>query len=157
MFNLQILMLSAIVSLFLKLPVSRLDKELELPKYARDHDAGFDLRAREEVVIHPGEHHAVKTGLKVGIPKGHVGLIWDRSGLAAKYRITTLAGVIDSSYRGEIGVVLCNLGVESFHVEKGMRIAQMIIQPYVTALIEEVDELDETTRGEGGFGSTGTQ
>lgn len=150
------MILNTLLPLLVRLPVSRLDKDLEVPRYANPSDAAFDLRAREEVVIPPGQHVAVKTGLAMAIPQGHVGLIWDRSGLAAKHRVTTLAGVIDSGYRGEVGVVLCNLGETPFTVERGMRIAQMIIQPYVTADLHEVEDLDETDRGEGGFGSTGT-
>ena len=141
--------------IFLKLSVARIDKDLELPTYQHPHDAAFDLRAREKVVIEPGAKQVVKTGLKLAIPSGHVGLIWDRSGLAAKHHITTLAGVIDAGYRGEVGVVLHNLGTEPFLVEHGMRIAQMIIQPYVTPEIIELENLDESTRGDGGFGSTG--
>jgi len=137
------------------LKINRVDKELQLPAYAKQSDAGLDLRSREEVVIQPGERRVVKSGVKMAIPENHVGLIWDRSGLAAKHSLTTMAGVIDSSYRGEIGIVLINHGKESFTIEKGMRIAQILIQPVVTPHIEEVDELDETERGAGGFGSTG--
>ena len=91
----------------------------------------------------------------MAIPVGNVGLIWDRSGLASKNSIHALAGVVDSCYRGEIGIVLINLGKEDFKVEKGMRIAQMLIQPVVNANILEEGELDGTKRGDGGFGSTG--
>jgi len=141
-----------------KLLINRLDKSVELPAYARQFDAGLDLRSREEVVIHPGERAVVKTGIKVALPENHVGLIWDRSGLAAKHAVTTMAGVIDSGYRGEVGVVLINHGKEPFTIEKGMRIAQLLVQPVVTPHIEEVDELEENTdRGSGGFGSTGLQ
>ncbi|MBI4149822.1 dUTP diphosphatase [Candidatus Woesearchaeota archaeon] len=139
----------------MKLHVQRMDKSIELPNYARDHDAAFDLRAAENCILKPLQHTMVKTGLKMSIPQDHVGLIWDRSGLAAKHAITTMAGVIDAGYRGEICVVMINLGKDDFKIEKGMRIAQMLIQPVLHVPIEEVEELDETLRGEGGFGSTG--
>ena len=136
--------------------IERVTKDIPVPSYAHEYDAAFDLRACEELTLEPMEKKIVKTGLKMAIPKGHVGLIWDRSGLAAKHSMHTLAGVVDAGYRGEVGIVLINLGKEKFTVEKGMRIAQMLIQPIVLANLIEVDELDETTRGEGGFGSTGT-
>ncbi len=139
----------------IQLKVQRMDKSVELPSYARDHDAAFDLRAAEHSILKPSEHTMVKTGLKLAIPQGHVGLIWDRSGLAAKHAITTLGGVIDAGYRGEVCVVMINLGKEAFTIEKGMRIAQMLIQPVLHFPIVEVEELDATHRGEGGFGSTG--
>ncbi len=132
-----------------------MDKSVELPSYARDHDAAFDLRAAQDYILQPSEHALMKTGLKMAIPEGHVGLIWDRSGLAAKQAITTMGGVIDAGYRGEVCVVVINLGKEVLRIEKGMRIAQMLIQPVLRFPIEEVQELDATHRGEGGFGSTG--
>jgi len=139
----------------MKLRIQRLDKELQLPTYHYQHDAGLDLRARETKVIEPGKHEVVKTGLKVAIPTGHVGLIWDRSGLAAKHFITTMGGVLDSGYRGEIMIIMANLGSEAFIVEKGMRIAQLLIQPVIQMPIEEVEDFEETQRGTGGFGSSG--
>jgi len=132
----------------------RVDKEVELPKYQRENDAAFDLRSAEDKVLAPGEKTIVKTGLRMAIPDGHVGLIWDRSGLAAKHSLHCLAGVIDCTYRGEVGVVMKNLGSEPFTVEKNMRIAQMLIQPIVTASLLEVEDLDDTVRGSGGFGSS---
>ncbi|MBI5398614.1 dUTP diphosphatase [Candidatus Woesearchaeota archaeon] len=137
------------------LKIKRLDKEIAAPNYAKDGDAAFDLRSTHDVLIKAGEKTLVKTGLCVAIPKGYVGLIWDRSGLAAKNGLTCLGGVIDAGYRGEIGVVLCNLGTEDFKVERSMRIAQMLIQPVHQATIEEVEELEETQRGSTGFGSSG--
>lgn len=145
----------------MELKVTRLNKEIDLPFIAYDHDAAFDLRASEDVTFEPGDKKIVKTGLKMAIPKGHVGLIWDRSGMAAKFSMHCLAGVIDAGYRGEIGVVLINLGKEAFEVKKNMRVAQMLIQPIVLPKITEVeeDQLDESgeenVRGEGGFGSSG--
>lgn len=135
--------------------IQKLAKEIDTPSYAKLGDAAFDLRSAVEQEIKPGERKLFSTGIKLAIPEGHVGLIWDRSGLAARNGIHVLAGVVDSSYRGEIGVVLKNLGDEIFKVEKNMKIAQMLIQPVVSAKLEEVEELDKTERGEKGFGSTG--
>ena len=140
----------------MEIKIERMDKDLELPKYAHETDAAMDLYASSSHVIAPMERVIVKTGIKMAIPSGHVGLIWDRSGLAAKYSMHTMAGVIDSGYRGEIGVVMINLGQDTFAVEKGMRVAQIIIQPCLNVSVTEVEHLDDKTeRGEGGFGSTG--
>ena len=140
----------------MKLKIKKLDKGLPTPCYATQGDAGFDLYSSEGFIIKPNEKRLVKTGLSLAIPENHTGLIWDRSGLAAKHELHCLAGVIDTGYRGEVCVVLKNLGFKDFEVERGMRIAQMIIQPFVTANIEEVDELDNNTqRSIGGFGSSG--
>jgi dUTP pyrophosphatase len=140
-----------------ELKITRLDKTVDMPFYAYEHDAAFDLRSSHDEVLNPGDKKIIKTALKMAIPQNHVGLIWDRSGLAAKHSLHCLAGVIDSGYRGEIGVVLINLGKEDFKIEKNMRIAQMLIQPIVNAKITEVEEneLEESKRGEGGFGSSG--
>ena len=135
--------------------IHRMDKEVDLPFYAKQGDAAFDLRSSEEKTLNAGEKHIIKTGLRVAIPEGYVGLIWDRSGMAAKHSIHCLAGVIDSGYRGEIGVVMKNLGDSKFNIEKNMRIAQMLIQPVASANLIEVDDLDESERGAGRFGSTG--
>jgi dUTP pyrophosphatase len=139
----------------MKLRIQRITKEVEMPSYAHQGDAAFDLRSADEISLKPGEKKIIKTGLKMAIPEGYVGLIWDRSGLAAKNGIHVLAGVVDSGYRGEVGVVLKNLGEDEIQITKNMRIAQMLIQPVLSPVIEESDSLDETKRGEGGFGSTG--
>ncbi|PLW79416.1 dUTP diphosphatase [Candidatus Woesearchaeota archaeon] len=141
----------------MQISIERLDKELELPNFANEHDAGLDLRSAEDQKLAPGEKKIVKTGIKVAIPEGYVGLIWDRSGMAAKYSMHTMAGVIDSGYRGEVGIVIINLGTEDFYIEKGMRIAQMVIQPVLNTKVIEVNKLaeEETERGAGGFGSSG--
>lgn len=138
-----------------QLKIQRLDKEVELPCYKREGDAGLDLRSAEEKLIKSGEKVIVKTGIKMVIPSGHVGLIWDRSGIAAKNAIHCLAGVIDCTYRGELGVVMHNLSNTDFLIEKNMRIAQMLVQPIVSAKIEEVENVEESIRGENGFGSSG--
>ncbi|OGM92997.1 hypothetical protein A2333_00245 [Candidatus Wolfebacteria bacterium RIFOXYB2_FULL_49_7] len=129
--------------------------DVPMPKYANATDAGLDLHAAEELVIEPGQRVLVGTGLKMEFPDGYAGLIWDRSGISTKHGISTLAGVIDAGYRGEIRVALINLGQEPFTVEKHMRIAQMLFQCVERAEIELVDALGETARGDGGFGSSG--
>lgn len=133
----------------------KVDPEVKTPCYANPGDAGMDFYAAEAAIIRPGERKVVKTGIKMAIPAGYVGLLWDKSGLAAKKGIKTMAGVIDAGYRGEVGVVLHNLGSEDFAIEKNMKIAQMLIQPIYSPEIEEVDGLDDTERGEGGWGSSG--
>jgi len=138
----------------MEIKIKRLNKNIDLPKYAHEGDAGFDLRSAEDVLIKAGEKAIIPTALSMAVPKGYVGLIWDRSGLAARNSLHCLAGVLDSHYRGEIKVVMINLCNEDFQVEKGMRISQMLIQPVVQAELTEVDELNETTRGDG-FGSSG--
>jgi dUTP pyrophosphatase len=126
-----------------------------LPDYASAGAAGADLRASEEVEIAPGARAAVPTGVRLQIPPGHVGLVWPRSGLAVRHGIDTLAGVIDSDYRGEVRVVLVNHGEEPFRVARGDRIAQLLVQPVERAAFVAVAAIDETERGGGGFGSTG--
>lgn len=138
----------------MKLKVKRISPEAKLPDYGHPDDAGLDLYSCEATVIRPGEVKAVATGLKMAIPPGLVGLIWDKSGLSLR-RVHRLAGVVDSGYRGEVKVVLINLGQEDFKITAGMKIAQMLIQPVERAIVEEVEELEPTSRGEGGFGSTG--
>jgi len=139
----------------IKIRVKKLHNHAVLPKYACEGDAAFDLSSCEEHILKPGDKKVVKTGISMAIPKGYAGFVWDRSGLAAKNSLHTLAGVIDSGYRGEITVVMINLGKEDFKVERGMRIAQMAIQPALAAEIHEVGELDSTNRDKNGFGSTG--
>jgi dUTP pyrophosphatase len=136
--------------------VQKLQEDMTTPHYAHQGDAGIDLRAAGEHVIEPGETELVPTGIKMAIPKGYVGLVWDKSGYAIKNSLHTMAGVIDSGYRGEIKVVLKNLGKEDFKIEKNMKICQVLIQPVEKANLKLVDNLDDTSRGEGGFGSTGT-
>ena len=127
----------------------------ELPSHASEGAAGADLRAAETVLISPGERAAVRTGLEVEIPEGHVGLVWPRSGLAVSQGIDTLAGVIDSDYRGELRVVLINHGDETIVIQAGDRIAQLLIQKVERASFVRSDALSNSDRGAGGFGSTG--
>lgn len=139
----------------MKVKLLKTNSDVRVPSYANPGDAGMDFYAAESIIIKPNERKVVKTGIKMAIPEGYVGLIWDKSGLAAKKGIKTMAGVIDAGYRGEVGIVLHNLGGEDFLIEKNMKIAQMLIQPIHSPELEEVDNLDDTQRGEGGFGSTG--
>jgi dUTP pyrophosphatase len=126
-----------------------------LPRYGSDGAAGADLHASEALVIASGERAAVPTAIHVELPPGHVGLVWPRSGLALRHGIDTLAGVIDSDYRGEVRVVLVNHGREPFRIEPGDRVAQLLVQRVERAVFVAEDALGETERGTGGFGSTG--
>ena len=135
----------------------RLDRELPLPAYARPGDAGLDLRASESVKLEPGERRLVPTGLAIAIPEGHAGLVLPRSGLAMQKGVTVLnaPGLIDSGYRGELKVLLINHGPAVVAIERGERIAQLVIQAVARARLVEVEQLPDSARGEGGFGSTG--
>ena len=145
----------------IKILIKRLSKEVSLPKYETSGSSGMDLSANidTKINIEPGKTAIIPTGLALSIPKGFEIQIRPRSGLAAKQKISVLntPGTIDSDYRGEIKVILINLSQESFKVEKGLRIAQMVVCPVVQAQLKEVNDLNETGRGEGGFGSTGTK
>lgn len=142
------------------LQIKMLDAELPVPSYAKEGDAGFDLRARESVTLAPGERALVKTGVAFALPQGYVGLVHPRSGLAAKHGITVVnaPGTVDAGYRGEIMVCLLNTDLrEPFVVERGDRIAQLVVQRFETARFVVVDELPESERGATGFGSSGVQ
>jgi dUTP pyrophosphatase len=130
---------------------------LPLPTYASDGAAGLDVVAAESLSLAPGARHAVATGFAVAIPPGYEVQVRPRSGLALKHGITCLntPGTIDSDYRGEVKVILANLGSEPFEIRRGERIAQLVPAPVLRADFVEVAELDETSRGAGGFGSTG--
>lgn len=130
---------------------------LDLPAYATGGAAGMDVLAAEAVVLEPGARHAVATGLALAIPEGYEVQVRPRSGLAVRHGITlgNAPGTIDSDYRGELKIILINHGDEAFAIERGDRIAQLVLAPVVRARWEEVSELDETGRGAGGFGSTG--
>lgn len=130
---------------------------LPLPAYASDGAAGLDVVAAEDRILAPGERHAVATGFAIAIPAGFEVQVRPRSGLALKHGVTCLntPGTIDEDYRGEVKVILANLGSEPFAVTRGERIAQLVPAPVLKARFDEVDELDETGRGAGGFGSTG--
>ncbi|MCS6788988.1 MAG: dUTP diphosphatase [Patescibacteria group bacterium] len=139
----------------MKIYIQKIDADAKLPSLAYQGDAGIDLYSAEEVIIQSMENKAVRTGIKIAIPEGYAGFIWDKSGLALNSKIKTMAGVIDSGYRGEVRVVMFNLGKTDYKVEKGVKIAQLVIMPIINYELEEVNELDETHRGEKGFGSSG--
>ena len=139
--------------------IKRLSKNIELPKYETNGSSGMDLSANieKQIKIEPGKTSIIPTGISVSIPKNFEIQIRSRSGLAAKSQISVLnsPGTIDADYRGELKVILINLGNKTFVVERGARIAQMVLCPIVKAKFKEVDNLDDTDRGVGGFGSTG--
>lgn len=135
--------------------VKKLKANATLPQMMRQGDAAFDLATCEDVLLHPGETKIIPTGLALEIPVGFVGNIRDRSGLAGKHALHALAGVIDSNYRGEIGIVMTNLSQIDYQIKTGDRVAQMLIQQIAMAEFEEVAELSETNRGENGFNSSG--
>jgi dUTP pyrophosphatase len=139
----------------LKLQIKRLHPDARIPSYAHAGDAGMDMYAIEEVTVLPGARVSVGTGIAVALPEGFVALVWDKSGLSHKHGLKTLGGVIDAGYRGEYTVGLINLSDAPYTIQKGDKIAQMLIQKVEHPEIEEVDELDLTSRGEGAFGSTG--
>ena len=141
--------------------IKRLSKNIPLPKYETDGSSGMDLAANieDKIEIAPGKSAIIPTGLSVSIPKNFEIQIRPRSGLAAKNKISVLntPGTIDADYRGELKVILINLGDTTFIIEKGLRIAQMVLCPVIKATLKEVEILEETKRGSGGFGSTGTK
>ena len=130
---------------------------LDLPAYATDGAAGMDVLAAEDATLAPGGRHAVATGFALAIPPGYEIQVRPRSGLALKHGVTlpNTPGTIDSDYRGELKIIMINLGPEPFAIRRGDRIAQLVLAPVVQASWLEVEELDATVRGEGGFGSTG--
>jgi dUTP pyrophosphatase len=144
-----------------KIQIKKLSTSVSIPKYETSGSSGMDIAAQIEknIIINPGEKAIVTTGFAVSIPRGYEVQIRPRSGLAAKKNITVLntPGTIDADYRGEIKVILINLGKEKFTIENGERIAQMVVCPVVQTILEEVKELSDTKRGSGGFGSTGSK
>jgi dUTP pyrophosphatase len=143
----------------IRIQLKRLDHGagLPLPAYATAHAAGLDVVSAEDVTLAPGARHAVATGFAIAIPEGYEVQVRPRSGLALKHGITCLntPGTIDADYRGEVKIILANLGQEPFEVKRGERIAQLVPAAVQRAAFAEVSELDETERGAGGFGSTG--
>lgn len=137
--------------------VLRSDPAAQLPAYAHPGDAGMDVRSVENVTLAPGARALVRTGLVLMLPPDAEAQVRPRSGLALKHGVTVLntPGTIDAGYRGEVGVILINFGSEPFVVEKGMKIAQLVVSPVTQAEIVEVSAVDATDRGAGGFGSTG--
>ena len=139
------------------LDVRRLDPDLPLPGYAHPGDAGLDLYAADTTTLQPGERALVPCGIAIAIPKGHVGLVNPRSGLAVDHGLTVLngPGTIDAGYRGELKVLLIHLGQDAVEIRHGQRVAQLLLLPVALVDVREVDRLDVTSRGSGGFGSTG--
>lgn len=142
----------------IELQIKLLDKDLPMPRYQHPGDAGLDLPSRIECILEPGERAMVPTGIAVAIPEGYCGFVMIRSGLAARHGIACVnsPGLIDSGYRGELTVIMLNTDKrEPFQIRRGDRIAQLVIQRVEEATTVQVSELDSTSRGEGGFGSTG--
>jgi dUTP pyrophosphatase len=144
----------------IKIQIKKLSNSVIIPKYETSGSSGMDIAAHVEnnIIINPGEKALVSTGFSIAIPTGYEVQIRPRSGLAVKKNITVLntPGTIDADYRGEIKVILINLGQEKFIIQNGERIAQLVVCPVVQANLEEVTELSDTKRGSGGFGSTGS-
>lgn len=141
----------------MQIKVKKLVDSAELPRYAHPGDAGLDLFAVADSVLEPGCAGLIKTGISIELPSGTEAQVRPRSGLALKHSVTVLnsPGTIDEGYRGEVGVIMINHGREPFHVEKGMKIAQMVVKPVFTVEVVEAGALSDTSRGHGGFGSTG--
>ncbi|WP_252231595.1 dUTP diphosphatase [Clostridium sp. ZBS15] len=139
------------------LKIKKINEKAIVPNYAHEGDAGLDLYSVEKLLLEPGERGLIHTGIQIELPKNTEAQIRPRSGLALKHGITTLnsPGTIDEGYRGEIGVILINHSKESFKIEEGMKIAQMVIKPVLNVQIEEVNELSDSERKANGFGSSG--
>ena len=138
--------------------IKKLNPEAKTPIYGHPGDAGMDFFSSKDYLISSGGHVLVETGISMAIPTGYVGLLWDKSGLANKNGLSVLGGVIDCGYRGEIKIVLQNNGDSKYLVSKGQKVAQMLIQPVISPTLELTDSLEEnTSRGDGGFGSTGLE
>jgi len=135
--------------------IKKLTPDAKIPVFAQAGDAGMDLYSIEDTVLKPGQRISCKTGIAVKIPEGYVGLVWDKSGPSHKFGVKTLGGVFDSNYTGEYLIGLVNLGMEDYEIKKGQKIAQVIFQKVEAPEIEEINELPQTNRGAGGFGSTG--
>ena len=138
----------------MKLKIKKLHIDAKVPSFAHGYDAGMDMFAIEDILVKNGESAKIKTGLALEIPDGYVGLFWDKSSVGSK-NLKTFGGVIDAGYRGEIMILIKNLSNEDYTFHKGDKVAQLLIQKVEHPEIEIVEELSDTTRGEGGFGSTG--
>ncbi len=139
----------------LTIKIKKLKTDATLPSYAHAGDAGMDMYAAEDVHVRKGERAKVPTGIAMEIPEGYVGLVWDKSGLSINHGLKTLGGVIDSGYRGEIIIGIANLSSEDYTIERGHKVAQLLIQKIESPVIEEAIELNDSHRGEKGLGSTG--
>jgi len=139
----------------MQVKIKRLHDEAKIPSYGRLGDAGLDLYACEDYVLEPKKRHIFKLGFAIELPTGTVALVWDRSGMAVKHGVHSLAGVIDSNYRGEVSITLYNTSDEPWECKKGYRLAQMVIQKFEHAEFQEVEELAESERGENAYLSSG--
>ena len=142
----------------IEIQIKLLDEDLPMPRYQHEGDAGLDLPSRVDYVLEPGERAMIPTGIAVAIPRGYAGFVLPRSGLASRHGIALVnsPGLVDSGYRGEMAIIMINTDKrEAFHIKRGDRIAQLVIQKVVEATTIQVSELDATSRGAGGFGSTG--
>jgi len=139
----------------IKVKIKQLYSDIKLPEYARPGDAGMDLYSAEEIVLNPGERHLFKLGFAMEIPEGTVALVWDRGGMATNHGIHSIAGVIDSNFRGEVCCVLYNTSAEPYAIQKGDKIAQLLIQKVEKVQWVKVDELSESARGDKGWFSSG--
>lgn len=139
----------------MKIRVKKLHPDAKVPAFAHPGDAGMDLYSVADMTLTPGERGSVPTGIAIELPDGYVSLVWDKSGPSHKFGVKTLGGVLDSGYRGEYLIGLINLGQEPFEIRKGQKVAQLLIQKVERPEIEEAAELGDTSRGAGGFGSTG--
>lgn len=138
------------------LQIKKLVPSAKLPSYVHPWDAGLDFFALEDCVVPAGQRLAdIRTGVAIAVPEGYVGLFWDKSGLAAKHGLKVMAGVIDSGYRGELLLTLLNTSQADYHFKAGDKVMQLIIQPVQSVEVVQVEELTDTHRGAGGFGSTG--
>lgn len=139
-----------------RLCVKRLSDDATLPTRGTEKAAGIDLYSADDIIVEKNSQSLIRTGVSISLPDGYVGLIWPRSGIAYFNGIDTMAGVIDSDYSGEVSVLLRNHGASPFKVRQGMRVAQLVVQKYEKLPIVEVSELPATSRGQNGFGSTGS-
>ena len=141
----------------IKVKIKKIKDNAIIPKYSHEGDAGVDLYSTEDYVLKAGDRVLVSTGIKIAVPEGYEAQIRPKSGLAINHGISVVntPGTVDSCYRGEVKIITINLGKEDFKIEKGKKIAQMIFNKIEEAEFEEVEELENTTRGDGGFGSTG--
>lgn len=139
----------------MKIKAKKLYPDAQLPQMMKEGDAAMDFYSYKDYELKPGQKVITETGVAIAIPRGYWGNVRDRSGLAAKHDIHTMGGVFDSNYRGEVQIILINLGQENYKINKGDRICQMIVEKHEDLEVEEVEELDETNRGEGRFASSG--
>ena len=139
----------------MELKIKKIDPGAKLPQRAHLHDAGIDIFSLERMIVSPGKRVAIRTGISIEIPEGYAGLVWDKRGIAIKEGLTTIGGVIDSTYRGELLIGIVNIGTTEYVFEKGHKVAQLLIQKIELVDIIEAESLSDTARGESGFGSTG--